>query len=214
MCNSHHRASEHALESKNQSSSKIRPRSNFLHHRIHHGFRHHPRRRGEQFQPVARSNLVVHVELRGANSLYVSPFQKPSFSSRPKKTHTSLKSSPGRLPRLLSRLFTNSEASPGQHRISDEETEVNSSASSRWILLFKNTFQKPAIFTESSFKGSRSGGSAIQLRAVPPLAHENHRISISAAKKPWQQQSGPSYGSEEHILWSNRVHVRQEIDMA
>ncbi|KAL8724719.1 MAG: hypothetical protein Q9166_007790, partial [cf. Caloplaca sp. 2 TL-2023] len=110
-------------------------------------------------------------------------------------------------------LFTKSKRPPHQQRISDEETIVDSSVSSRWLLLFNKTFRKSSIFTNSSSKGSRSGGGT-GLRSVPPLAHENHRTSISAAKNPWQHQSEPSYGSEEYILSSNRAHVKQEIDMA
>lgn len=110
-------------------------------------------------------------------------------------------------------LFTKSKRPPHQQRISDEETKVDSSASSRWLHLFNKTFGKPSIFTKSSSKWSRDGG-GIGLRSIPPLAHGNHRTLISAAKNPWQHHSEPSYGSGEHILSSDRVHVKQEIDMA
>lgn len=93
MCNSHHRTGQSALESQNQSSAESRPGRDLLHHRNHHPLRHHPRCHGEQSQPTTRSNLVVPVELRGANSLYVAALQKPTYPSRPIKTHRAQKQS-------------------------------------------------------------------------------------------------------------------------
>ncbi|CAL8574177.1 hypothetical protein XPA_000145 [Xanthoria parietina] len=112
-------------------------------------------------------------------------------------------------------LFTRSQGTPGQHRISDEATRVDSSASSRWLLVFNQAFRKPSIFTKTSSKASRSGRSGpIGLRPVPLFARENHRTSISAGKKPWQHHNEPSYGSEEYIFPLDRVHVKQEINLA
>lgn len=216
MCNSHRRTGQHALESQNQSPAETRAGRHLLHHRNHHGRCHHPRCRGERFQRHARSNLVVPVELRGANSLYVvNPLSKPDISLKTNKDSPPPTAIMVACLASFRALFTKSTGTPHQRRLSDEATKVDSSASSRWLLVFNQAFRKPSIFTRSSSKGSRSDRSGpIGLRSVPPITHENHRTSISAGKKPWQHHSEPSYGSEEYILPSDRVHVKQEINMA
>ncbi|KAL9594377.1 MAG: hypothetical protein Q9219_007071 [cf. Caloplaca sp. 3 TL-2023] len=126
-------------------------------------------------------------------------------------------------------LFTKSKRpTPAHHghRISDEEESdsepkpslTSSFASSRLFLLINKTFRMPSLFTRSSTsspppssKASHNAAGGIGLRGV------THETSISAAKNPWQHHAEPSYGSgssEEYILSSDRVHVKQEIDMA